>query len=107
MTVDSPYQPGLSPYGLRTCIRREIHFCFLSHCYLGLLSHAAKAGLKGYMYQTYNHILFDVAEVTFLCVCVFLGLHLQHTEVSRLVVELELQLPAYATATATQAEPCL
>ena len=28
--------------------------------------------------------------------------HLQHMDVSRLGVELELQLPAYATATATQ-----
>ena len=31
----------------------------------------------------------------------FLGLHLQHTEVPRLGVELELWPPAYATATAT------
>ena len=30
-----------------------------------------------------------------------LGLHLQHVEVPRLGVELELQLPAYTTATAT------
>ena len=33
---------------------------------------------------------------------VFLGLHLQHMEVPRLGVELELQLMAYTTATATQ-----
>ena len=33
---------------------------------------------------------------------VFLGPHLQHMEVPRLEAELELQLPAYATATATQ-----
>ena len=32
---------------------------------------------------------------------VFLGLHLQHTEVPRLGVESELQLPAYSTTTAT------
>ena len=32
---------------------------------------------------------------------VFLGLHPQHMEVSRLGVLLELQLPAYTTATAT------
>ena len=31
----------------------------------------------------------------------FLGLHPQHMEVPRLGVESELQLPAYATATAT------
>ena len=31
----------------------------------------------------------------------FLGLYLQHMEVPRLGVELELHLPAYATATAT------
>ena len=30
-----------------------------------------------------------------------MGLHLQHMEVPRLEVESELQLPAYATATAT------
>ena len=30
---------------------------------------------------------------------VFLGPHMQHMEVSRLEVESELQLPAYATAT--------
>ena len=34
----------------------------------------------------------------FVCFC-FLGLHLQHVEVPRLVVELELQLLACATAT--------
>ena len=32
----------------------------------------------------------------------FLGLHSQHVEVPGLGVELELQLPAYTTATATQ-----
>ena len=32
----------------------------------------------------------------------FLGLHLQHMEVPRLGVELDLQLLAYATAIATQ-----
>ena len=31
----------------------------------------------------------------------FLGLHLWHMEVPRLGAELELQLPAYTTATAT------
>ena len=37
-----------------------------------------------------------------MCVCVFLGLHLQHVEVPRLGVQSELQLLAYATATATR-----
>ena len=32
---------------------------------------------------------------------VLVGAHLRHMEVSRLEVELELQLPAYTTATAT------
>ena len=32
----------------------------------------------------------------------FLGLHLQHMEVPRLGVRLELQLPVYTTAAATQ-----
>ena len=44
------------------------------------------------------------------CVCVsfvFLGPHLWHTEVPRLGVESELQLPAYATATAAQDLSCI
>ena len=35
----------------------------------------------------------------------FFVLHLQHMEVPRLGVKLELQLPAYTTATATMLEP--
>ena len=42
----------------------------------------------------------------FVCFC-FLELYLQHREVPRLGVELELQLPAYAIATATQDLSCL
>ena len=37
----------------------------------------------------------------------FLGPHLQHLEVPRLGVELELQLPAYTTATATPDLSCI
>ena len=36
------------------------------------------------------------------CFVLFLGLHPLHREVPRLGVELELQLPAYTTATATR-----
>ena len=36
-----------------------------------------------------------------LCVCVFLGPHLQHVEVPGLGVKMDLKLPAYTTATAT------
>ena len=42
----------------------------------------------------------------FFCVCL-LGLHPQHMEVPRLGVELELQLLAYATATATRDPSCI
>ena len=38
----------------------------------------------------------------FFCVFGFLGPHPQHMEVPRLGVQLELQLLAYATSTATQ-----
>ena len=38
---------------------------------------------------------------------VFLGPYLQHVEVPRLGVELELQLPAYITATATWDLNCI
>ena len=42
-----------------------------------------------------------------LFVCfVFLGLHLKHMEVSRLGVELELPLLAYATATSDPSHVC-
>ena len=37
----------------------------------------------------------------------FLGLHLQHMEVPRLGVELELQLPAYTTAKVTLDPSCI
>ena len=44
----------------------------------------------------------------FVFVFSFSGLHLRHTEVPRLGVKLELQLPAYATATAMWgSKPCL
>ena len=44
----------------------------------------------------------------YFCVCVcFSGLHLQHMEVLRLGVQLELQLPAYARATATRDPSCI
>ena len=46
---------------------------------------------------------FLLAKVSFFFfLSVFLGLHPQHMEVPRLGVNLELQLPAYTTATATQ-----
>ena len=48
-------------------------------------------------------VLGGVGLVLFLwLVLSFLGLHSQHVEVPGLGVELELQLPAYTTATATQ-----
>ena len=40
--------------------------------------------------------------VLFVCLFAFLGAHLRHKEVSRLGVELELQLLTYATATEMQ-----
>ena len=50
-----------------------------------------KGGVRG---------IFDLS-FPFLFKLVFLGLHPQCMEVPRLGVELELQLPAYTTATAT------
>ena len=41
------------------------------------------------------------------CVCVFLGLYLQHMEVPRLGVESEPQLLAYTTAIATPDLSCI
>ena len=47
-----------------------------------------------------HHICVFVVGVV--CLLAFLGSNVQHVEVLRLGVESELQLPAYATATATQ-----
>ena len=44
--------------------------------------------------------LIHSTQIFFFLSFVFLGLHLQHVEVPRLGVELELQLPAYTTVTA-------
>ena len=54
----------------------------------------------------FSNVLYSASEqnsvTSFLFVCLhFLGLHLRHTEVPRLGVKSELQLPAYTTATAT------
>ena len=46
-----------------------------------------------------SHAFFSVGSFFFFS---FLGWHLQNMEVPRLGVKFELQLPAYATATATQ-----
>ena len=43
-----------------------------------------------------------IYKTDFFCLFVFLGPHLRHMEVSRLGIELELQLLAYTTAIATQ-----
>ena len=43
----------------------------------------------------------------YVCTYVFLGLHPWYMEVPRLVVELELQLLAYTTTTATWDPRCL
>ena len=45
---------------------------------------------------------FEVTTIFLFVWLVFLGLHLQHTEVPRLGVKSELQLLAYTTATATR-----
>ena len=39
--------------------------------------------------------------IYFLCFIIFLGSHLQHMEILKLGVKLELQQPAYTTATTT------
>ena len=53
----------------------------------------------------YPLYFFFVVVIGFLFV--FLGPHPLHTEVPRLGVRLELQLPAYATATAMQDSSCI
>ena len=72
------------------------HDNLLSSCFLCVLSGRAFPTLRSKRYIPYLFIYF----------C-FLGPHLQHIEVPRLRVKLELRLPAYATATATGSEPRL
>ena len=52
-----------------------------------------------------NSALISVSSIGF--VFVFLGPHMQHMEVPRLGIELELQLLAYTTATAMQDGNCV
>ena len=49
----------------------------------------------------FSYCLVCLGNFLFVCFC-FLGPYLQHVEIPRLGVKLELQLPAYATATAMQ-----
>ena len=53
-----------------------------------------------------SYILIFFFFFSFFVFC-FSGPYLQHTEVSRLGVKSELQLPAYTTATATQDQSCI
>ena len=56
------------------------------------------AGRKEILF--FHKFLFSI-DFFAVIIAVFYGLHRQHMEVPRLGVESELQLPAYATATAT------
>ena len=75
---------------LLTPINPQFSFNNFANYTLFLLNHLKAS-------QTFYFILFFV----------FLGLHLRHVEVPRLEVELELQLPAYTTATATRDWNCV
>ena len=55
----------------------------------------------------WNFILFYFILFYFILFFCFLGLHSQHMEVPSLGVELEPQLPAYVTATATRDPNCV
>ena len=54
-----------------------------------------------------GHLLLLLLYLLLLLLFVFLSLHPWHMEVPRLGVKLELQLPAYATATATWDPSCV
>ena len=57
--------------------------------------------------ETYSHQNWIKRKKFFVCFFVFLGLHQWHMEASGLGVELEMQLPAYATATAMPDLSCV
>ena len=59
---------------------------------------AIMTGVRWYLTVVLREVMFFI----FLIFFVFLGPYLQHMEIPRLGVLLELQLPAYATATATR-----
>ena len=63
---------------------------------------------RGHYGPSWRHSLSLSLTHTHTHICIFfLGPHLQHMEVPRLGVKLELQLPAYTTATATQMQATL
>ena len=57
--------------------------------------------LRGLVYHKISHIR-HLPFFGFFFFFVFLGLYVQHMEIPRLGVKLELQLPAYATAIGTR-----
>ena len=79
--------------------------------------HFTSVTVRGYSFghihthKTSIFLNFNTSDMLILFVCFlffcFLGLHLQHIEVSRLVVKSELQLPAYTTAAAMQDLSCV
>ena len=68
---------------------------------MGRLSHALIPGGSAPLLFLYCPVLLFLPCFFFVCL-LFLGPHLQHMEVPRLGVELELQLSVYTTATATR-----
>ena len=67
---------------------------------LTMISSRVKFGMEQ---MSTNALFVDwILFCLFVCLVGFLGLHLWHMEVPRLGVKSELQLPAYATATATR-----
>ena len=77
------------------CPRRNQSFYFLIFGW--------REDLKYHIGKINCSVFFDsfLSSLGFLFFAFFLVLHLQHMEVPRLAVEIELQLPAYTTATAT------
>ena len=88
-----------------TYIRKKsyiyIYIYIYTHTHIYIYTHT-HTHTHIYIYiHTHIYITQICITVSFCCTQVFLGMHLWHMEVLRLGVELELQLPAYATATAT------
>ena len=80
------------PDPLTHCARLELNLCLSAPERLLIpLTHSG---------NSYSTIFYFNFILRFVCLFVFLGLHLWHTEVPRLGVKLELQLLAYTTTTA-------
>ena len=93
----SGFRPGVSPY---VCFFIFI-FCGYPCAYWKFPGQGLTLSHNCDLYQVFNSLCYSGNSSSNFFFCLLLGPHLRHMEVPRQGVELELQLLAHATATAT------